>query len=46
MAGGERAGPRHRLTQPGDGGNGRGRAIAFGARALEADAKPKYINSG
>jgi DNA primase len=26
--------------------DGRGRAIAFGARALEADAKPKYINSG
>ena len=25
--------------------DGRGRAIAFGARALEADAKPKYINS-
>jgi DNA primase len=24
----------------------RGRAIAFGARALEADAKPKYINTG
>jgi len=24
----------------------RGRVIAFGARALEADAKPKYINSG
>src|ERR1700748_3335270 len=27
-------------------GDGRGRIIAFGARALEADAKPKYINSG
>ena len=26
--------------------DGRGRMIAFGARALEADAKPKYINSG
>jgi DNA primase len=26
--------------------DGRGRPIAFGARALEADAKPKYINSG
>jgi DNA primase len=26
--------------------DGRGRAIAFGARALEADAKPKYINTG
>ncbi len=24
----------------------RGRLIAFGARALEADAKPKYINTG
>ena len=24
----------------------RGRAIAFGARALTADAKPKYINTG
>jgi DNA primase len=24
----------------------RGRVIAFGARALEADAKPKYINTG
>jgi DNA primase len=24
----------------------RGRIIAFGARALEADAKPKYINTG
>jgi len=24
----------------------RGRPIAFGARALEADAKPKYINTG
>ena len=24
----------------------RGRAIAFGGRALEADAKPKYINTG
>jgi DNA primase len=27
-------------------GDGRGRVIAFGARALEADAKPKYINTG
>ena len=27
-------------------GDGRGRLIAFGARALEADAKPKYINTG
>ena len=27
-------------------GDGRGRMIAFGARALEADAKPKYINTG
>ncbi|MGH6828935.1 MAG: DNA primase [Rhizomicrobium sp.] len=27
-------------------GDGRGRIIAFGARALEPDAKPKYINSG
>lgn len=26
--------------------DGRGRVIAFGGRALEADAKPKYINSG
>jgi DNA primase len=26
--------------------DGRGRPIAFGGRALEADAKPKYINSG
>jgi DNA primase len=26
--------------------DGRGRPIAFGARALEADAKPKYINTG
>jgi len=26
--------------------DGRGRAIAFGGRALEDDAKPKYINSG
>src|SRR5471032_1146459 len=26
--------------------DGRGRIVAFGARALEADAKPKYINSG
>ena len=25
--------------------DGRGRVIAFGARALETDAKPKYINS-
>ena len=25
--------------------DGRGRVIAFGARALEADAKPKYINT-
>ena len=24
----------------------RGRVVAFGARALEADAKPKYINTG
>jgi DNA primase len=24
----------------------RGRAIAFGARAMQADAKPKYINTG
>ena len=27
-------------------GDGRGRIVAFGARALEADAKPKYINTG
>ena len=26
--------------------DGRGRVIAFGGRALEEDAKPKYINSG
>ena len=26
--------------------DGQGRLIAFGARALEADAKPKYINTG
>src|SRR6202000_56435 len=26
--------------------DGRGRVIAFGARPLEADAKPKYINTG
>src|SRR6185437_6704307 len=26
--------------------DGRGRIIAFGGRALEEDAKPKYINSG
>jgi DNA primase len=26
--------------------DGRGRLIAFGARALEPDAKPKYINTG
>ncbi len=26
--------------------DGRGRVIAFGGRALEADAKPKYINTG
>ena len=26
--------------------DGRGRTIAFGARALQADAKPKYINTG
>ncbi|MEO8301755.1 MAG: DNA primase [Rhizomicrobium sp.] len=26
--------------------DGRGRMVAFGARALEADAKPKYINTG
>lgn len=26
--------------------DGRGRIIAFGARALDADAKPKYINTG
>jgi DNA primase len=26
--------------------DGRGRIIAFGARALQADAKPKYINTG
>jgi DNA primase len=26
--------------------DGRGRLTAFGARALEADAKPKYINTG
>jgi DNA primase len=26
--------------------DGRGRTVAFGARALEADAKPKYINTG
>src|SRR6202007_3156322 len=24
----------------------RGRVVAFGARALEADAKPKYLNTG
>jgi len=27
-------------------GDGRNRIVAFGARALEADAKPKYINTG
>jgi DNA primase len=27
-------------------GDPRGRIIAFGARALEADAKPKYLNTG
>lgn len=27
-------------------GDPRGRIVAFGARALEADAKPKYINTG
>ncbi len=27
-------------------GDGRGRIIAFGGRALQPDAKPKYINSG
>jgi DNA primase len=27
-------------------GDARGRIVAFGARALEADAKPKYINTG
>src|SRR5471032_2591778 len=27
-------------------GDSRGRIVAFGARALEGDAKPKYINSG
>jgi DNA primase len=27
-------------------GDGRGRIVAFGGRALEADAKPKYINTG
>src|SRR3954471_14563951 len=27
-------------------GDGRGRMVAFGGRALEADAKPKYINTG
>lgn len=26
--------------------DGRGRVVAFGARALEADAKPKYLNTG
>ena len=26
--------------------DGRSRAVAFGARALEVDAKPKYINTG
>jgi DNA primase len=26
--------------------DGRGRIVAFGGRALEADAKPKYINTG
>ena len=26
--------------------DGRGRVIAFGGRALQADAKPKYINTG
>src|ERR1700748_1312990 len=26
--------------------DGRGRITAFGARALEPDAKPKYINTG
>ena len=26
--------------------DGRSRVVAFGARALEADAKPKYINTG
>ena len=27
-------------------GDGRGRIVAFGGRALQPDAKPKYINSG
>jgi DNA primase len=27
-------------------GDPRGRVVAFGARALEADAKPKYLNTG
>jgi len=27
-------------------GDARGRIVAFGARALESDAKPKYINTG
>jgi DNA primase len=27
-------------------GDPRGRIVAFGARALEADAKPKYLNTG
>jgi DNA primase len=27
-------------------GDSRGRVIAFGARALQADAKPKYLNTG
>ncbi|HUO92621.1 MAG TPA: DNA primase [Rhizomicrobium sp.] len=27
-------------------GDARGRIVAFGARALEADAKPKYLNTG
>jgi len=27
-------------------GDGRGRIVAFGARALDPDAKPKYINTG
>lgn len=34
---------RHRLVIPIR--DGRGRTIGFGARALDADAKPKYLNS-
>ena len=46
--GDEQRGPRdfffNRVTFPIS--DARGRVVAFGARALEADAKPKYINTG